>query len=134
DTVNLASRLVGANKTYGTRALISEATSRFAADLVETREIDSVLVVGKTEPHRIFELLGRKGEIAAERLALRDAFAEALGAYRRKAWEEARAGFEACLAIEPADGPSKAFLTRIDQFRAAAPNPDWDGVWCLAEK
>ena len=134
DTVNLASRLVGANKTYGTRVLVSEATSRLAADLVETREIDSVLVVGKTEPHRIFELLGRKGEIAGDRLALRDAFAEALGAYRRKAWEEARAGFEACLATEPADGPSKAFLTRIDQFRAAAPNPDWDGVWCLAEK
>jgi adenylate cyclase len=134
DTVNLASRLVGANKTYGTRALISEVTSRFAADLVETREIDSVIVVGKTEPHRIFELLGRKGELASECLALRDAFAEALGAYRQKAWEEARAGFEACLAIAPADAPSKVFLTRLAQFRAAAPSPEWDGVWSLAEK
>ena len=93
DTVNLASRLVGANKTYGTRALVSEATNRLAADLVETREIDQVLVVGKTEPQRIFELLGRKGEVARERLTLRDAFDEALDAYRRKDWEEARAGF-----------------------------------------
>jgi class 3 adenylate cyclase len=134
DTVNLASRLVGANKTYGTRALVSEATGRFAADVVETREIDSVLVVGKTEPHRIFELLGRKGEVDGERLALRDAFAEALGAYRRKAWEEARAGFEACLAIVPGDGPSKAFLCRIAQFQIAAPSPDWDGVWSMVEK
>jgi len=72
DTVNLASRLEGANKTYGTRVLISEGTYRFAADLVETREIDQVLVVGKTESQRIFELLGRKGEVAPERLALRD--------------------------------------------------------------
>jgi class 3 adenylate cyclase len=134
DTVNLASRLVGANKTYGTSALISEATSRFAADLVETREIDSVIVVGKTEPHRIFELLGRKGEVAAERLALRDAYVEALGAYRRQAWDKARAGFESCLAIAPGDRPSKVFLKRIAQFCAAAPNADWDGVWSLVEK
>ena len=134
DTVNLASRLEGVNKTYGTRALVSEATSRYAADVVETREIDSVLVVGKTEPHRIFELLGRKGEVDGERLALRDAYVEALGAYRRKAWGEARAGFESCLRIGPGDGPSKVFLSRIAQFCTAAPSPDWDGVWSLVEK
>jgi adenylate cyclase len=134
DTVNLASRLEGANKTYGTRVLVSEDTNRFAADLVETREIDEVLVVGKTEPERIFELLGRKGEVASERLALRDAFDDALGTYRRKDWEKARTGFESCIAIMPGDGPSKVFLGRIAQFCAAAPSPDWDGVWSLAEK
>jgi class 3 adenylate cyclase len=134
DTVNLASRLEGANKTYGTRALISEMTNRFAADLVETREIDQVLVVGKTEPQRIFELLGRKGEVASEHLALRDAFEEALAAYHRKDWEEARAAFESCLKIMPGDGPSKVFLGRVAQFHAIAPSPDWDGVWSLAEK
>jgi adenylate cyclase len=135
DTVNLASRLEGANKTYGTRALVSEATSRSAADLVETREIDTVLVVGKTEPQRIFELLGRKGEVASERTTLRDAYIEALKAYRRKAWDEALAGFEACLAIAPDDGPSKVLLNRIIQFQASAPpSPDWEGVWSLAEK
>ena len=134
DTVNLASRLEGANKTYGTRALVSEGTNRLAADLVETREIDQVLVVGKTEPQRIFELLGRKGEVSGELLALRDAFGTALGAYRRKNWDEARAGFENCLEIMPGDGPSKAFLGRIARFCTAAPDHDWDGVWSLAEK
>jgi class 3 adenylate cyclase len=134
DTVNLASRLEGANKTYGTRALVSEGTSRLAADLVETREIDQVLVVGKTEPQRIFELLGRKGEVSGERLALRDAFGAALAAYRRKNWEEARAGFEGCLEIVPCDGPSTALLRRIAQFCTTAPGLDWDGVWSLTEK
>jgi adenylate cyclase len=134
DTVNLASRLEGANKTYGTRVLISDETNRFAADLVETREIDQVLVVGKTEPQRIFELLGRKGEVAEERLKLRDAFDEALVVYRRKDWQEARAGFEACLKIMPGDGPSNVFLSRIAQFCTTAPSPDWDGVWSLVEK
>ena len=134
DTVNLAARLEGANKTYGTRALIGEATKRFAADLVETREIDAVVVVGKTEPERIFELLGRKGDVAPNTLALRDAFVEALDAYRRRAWDEARAGFEACLEIAPADVPTKVFLSRLTQFQTAAPSPDWNGFWSLAEK
>jgi adenylate cyclase len=134
DTVNLASRLEGANKTYGTRVLVSEETNRFAADLVETREIDHVLVVGKTEPERIFELLGRKGEVSGERLALRDAFVEALAAYRRKEWEEARTGFEGCLKIMPGDGPCKVFLGRVAQFCTTAPSPDWDCVWSLVEK
>jgi class 3 adenylate cyclase len=134
DTVNLASRLEGANKTYGTRALVNETTNHFAAELVETREIDQVLVVGKTEPQRIFELLGRKGEVAEERLKLRDAFDEALASYRRKEWQEARAAFENCLTIMPGDGPSKVFLGRIAHFRCNAPTPDWDGVWSLMEK
>jgi len=134
DAVNLGSRLEGANKTYGTRVLISEATDRLAADAVETRELDTVLVVGKTEPQRIFELLGRKGEVARERLELRDAFIEALVAYRRGAWEDARAGFENCLAIAPCDAPSKVFLNRLARFQTTAPSSDWTGVWPLTEK
>lgn len=134
DTVNLASRLEGANKTYGTRVLISEATKHLAADMLETREIDTAVVVGKTEPQRIFELLGRKGEVARERLALRDAYVEALDAYRRRDWEKALAGFEACLAIVPCDAPSKLFLGRIARFRVTAPCAEWNGVWSLEEK
>ena len=134
DAVNLASRLEGANKTYGTRVLIGEATNRLAADSVEAREIDTVLVVGKTDPQRIFELLGRKGEVAGERLKLRDTFAEALVAYRCGAWEDARAGFESCLAIMPCDAPSKVFLNRLASFRTVEPSADWTGVWSLVEK
>src|SRR5262249_50234842 len=125
DAVNLAARLEGANKVYDTRVLISEATNQRVADTMETREIDTVLVVGKTEPQRIFEVLGRKGEIGRERLALRAAFAEALAAYRRRAWEKALAGFEGCLAIVPCDGPSKVFLSRIAQLSITAPCADW---------
>jgi adenylate cyclase len=102
---------------------ISEATNGLAADSVETREIDLVLVVGKIEPQRIFE-----------RLALRDAHVEALDAYRGKAWKKARTGFEASLAINPCDPPSKWFLERVAQFRITPPRVDWSGVWSLAEK
>ena len=111
DTVNLASRLVGVNKTYGTRALVSEATSRFAADVVETREIDSVLVVGKTEPHRIFELLGRKGEVAAS------AWRCATPMSRRSAPIAARPGAKHGQASRAASGLSPA------TGRASFPQP-----------
>ena len=134
DAVNLASRLEGANKIYGTWTLISEATDRLAADAVETREIDSVLVVGKTEPQRIFELLGRRGEVARERLELRDTFVEAFAAYRLGSWGDARAGFENCLAITPCDAPSKVFLTRLARLPTVGPSADWTGVWSLVEK
>ena len=134
DAVNLAARLEGANKIYGTRALISEDTNQLAADFVETREIDTVLVVGKTEPQRIFELLGRKGEVTSDRLKLRDAFAEALDAYRHRDWKAARTAFERCLEIVPCDGPSKVFLARATQFCATPLSDDWNGVWSLTEK
>lgn len=134
DTVNFASRLEGASKAYGTRVLISEATQALAADAVETREIDSIVVVGKTEPERVFELLGRKGEVSAELLELREAFAEALAAYRAREWEKGASAFRACLAITPEDEPSKVFLSRIAHFREEPPAADWLGAWELHTK
>src|SRR5262249_41562150 len=70
DRVTLASRLEGVGKIYGTRVLVSEATMEMAGDAFEFREIDKVQVVGKREPQRIFELLGRRGEVDASVLEL----------------------------------------------------------------
>jgi class 3 adenylate cyclase len=134
DTVNIASRLEGASKAYGTRILINERTRQLAADAIETREIDSVLVVGKSEPERLFELLGRKGEVAAERLELRDTFAAALADYREQQWDRSANGFRDCLTIVSDDPASHVFLDRIAQFRREPPAGDWQGVWALHEK
>ena len=134
DTVNFASRIEGASKAYGTRVLISEATQRLAAEAVETREIDSVLVVGKSEPERIFELLGRKGEVGADRLELGSTFAGALAAYREQHWDAAEIGFRQCLSIVPEDPPSRIFLARVAHFREEPPGDDWNGVWALTSK
>jgi len=134
DTVNFASRLEGASKAYGTRILISEATQLLAADAVETREIDSVLVVGKSEPERVFELLGRKGEVPVEQLELRDTFVAALADYRRQNWDKAAKGFRDCLTITPDDAPSQVFLDRIAHFCDEAPAEGWVGVWALQSK
>lgn len=58
DTVNLGSRLEGVNKTYGTRIIISEYTYEYVKDFVVARELDLIRVKGKTEPVRIYELIG----------------------------------------------------------------------------
>jgi adenylate cyclase len=134
DTVNLASRLEGACKAYGIATLINAATAALIGDAIETREIDRLLVVGKHEPERVFEILGRSGEVGADKLRLRDAFAGALAAYRAQAWDEARAGFEECQRIVPDDPPSRAFLARVAHFAETPPPADWDGVWTLTAK
>jgi adenylate cyclase len=134
DTANLAARLESANKIYGSRILVSEATALGAADFVEAREIDLVAMAGQTEPERIYEIMGRKGELTIEQRELRAHFAEGLAAYRARSWEEARRAFSQALEIAPNDGPSRAFMARMEAFVAAPPTMDWDGSWRLDQK
>lgn len=134
DTVNLASRLEGACKLYGTRVLVSAETMEMADDAFEFREIDNVVVVGKREPQRIFELLGRRGEVDPSILELAERFSEGLAAYRRRAWSDAEAAFKRCHESAPEDGPTRTFLQRIPQLADQVLPADWDGVWRLAQK
>ena len=134
DTVNLGSRLEGVNKHYGTTVMISEETQKMAADAIETRELDSIRVVGKSEPVRIYELLGRKGEVEPKILETRDRFEKGLAAYRNRDWEQARTCFEACRTLVPDDAPSQVFLERLTSLRENPPGLDWDGVWQFTHK
>ncbi len=83
DPVNLASRLVGANKVYGSRCLTSEAAMTAAGDAIETRELDRLVVAGQTHSEAVFEILGRKGELAPAQSALRERYAEGLSGLPR---------------------------------------------------
>lgn len=131
DTVNLASRLEQANKFYGTRILVSAGTRRLAGDAFDFREIDSLRVAGRSEPERIFELMGRRGQADAE--AIRR-FEVGLAAYRAQSWDAAEAAFLACLERVPEDRPSRVFLERIAAFRHTPPSADWDGIWVAPGK
>jgi adenylate cyclase len=134
DTVNIASRLEGVNKIYGTDLIINEDCFHLAEQDVEAREIDLLTVYGKTEPVRIYELLGKIGELDSSTSQLRDTFATALQKYREQKWTEAEKGFQNCLAIRKNDGPSLEFLTRIATFARTPPPKDWNGVWQTASK
>jgi adenylate cyclase len=134
DTANLASRLESVNKQYGTQIMLSEATWSAVHPLMETREIDRIRVVGKAESVRIFELLGRQGEVEQGILALRDAFERGLHAYRAQQWDPASEAFSECLSLHPGDPASKLFLERVAHFRSQPAGPGWDGVWQFTQK
>ncbi|MBM4181753.1 MAG: HAMP domain-containing protein [Betaproteobacteria bacterium] len=132
DTVNLASRLEQANKFYDSRILVSEATRKLASDTFVFRELDLLRVMGREESERVHELLGRRGDAAAEALAT--SFEAALARYRARDWDGAEQAFNECLKQSPDDGPSRVFLERIRVFCETPPPGDWDGVWVAAGK
>jgi adenylate cyclase len=134
DTVNLASRIESISKVYRCPIILSEETFKLAQDLIEARELDTITVAGKTEPIRIYEAMGRAGQLQPERIALRDSFAEGLAAYRLRKWDDAQSRFESCLRHAPEDRPSHLFLERIVTFRNEAPPADWSGIWHFSEK
>jgi adenylate cyclase len=134
DSVNLASRLEGAGKEYGASIIISEETYRQAQNKLEVRELDLLQVKGKDLPIRIYELLGRKGEIGQAALRKLDLFAQGLGMYRNRQWAEAICLFENVLTLDAHDGPGKTFLERCQQFHKNPPGLDWKGVHRLLNK
>jgi len=134
DTVNLASRLEGANKAYGGRVLVSAATVAGADEAIETREIDWVVLLGQTQQQRIFEIMGRKGKLTPVQVELRTHYSEGLAAYRGRHWDEARRAFAAALESVPNDGPSMTFIKRIDGLATNPPGDGWDGSWHLEQK
>ncbi len=83
---------------------------------------------------RIYELLGRRGNIPVQIASLRDQYERGLQNYRSRNMAEARLAFAKCLEIFPDDGPAKLFLHRIEVFEAQAPDENWDGVWTMTEK
>ncbi|WP_076858521.1 adenylate/guanylate cyclase domain-containing protein [Bradyrhizobium mercantei] len=134
DTVNLASRLEGANKFYGSRSLISEATAAACATTIELREVDRLVVFGQTQPVAVFEIIGMKDELTPAQTELRQHYADGLAAYRERRWDDAEQAFAAALTAVPGDGPSIAMKARAAAFRQNPPVADWDGAWHLEQK
>jgi adenylate cyclase len=134
DTVNLASRLEQANKFYGTRILVSEGTRNLAGDGLAFREIDSLRVIGKLEPVRVYELIGLASELNETTRTAVQAYETGLARYRAQDWDAAEAAFRACLSAMPGDHPAQAMLERIAAFRQSPPEAGWDGVWVAGSK
>jgi adenylate cyclase len=134
DTVNLASRLESVNKVFGTRIIVAESTLKFARSEVETRELDLITVLGKTEPVRIYELLCPAGQLEPAEVELLQEFAKGLAAYRERAWDAATRQFRRCLELKPKDAPSALYLERIAALQEEPPPDDWDGVWRFTHK
>jgi adenylate cyclase len=129
DSVNVAKRLEELNRTYGTRILISEATYMAVQEEFEARLIDRVLVRGRSTPIRIYELLGRRGQLDERLRPVLEHYAEGLRLYVAREWQPAADEFQQALDRGPdPDGPSRLFLARCRTYSKAPPPEDWDGV------
>jgi adenylate cyclase len=134
DTVNLASRLEGLNKEYGTSILISESTrADVTDDKIVLREIDFIRVKGKNQPVTIFEILSERAA-ANDGKELVEMFGRGREAYKSRNWSAARSAFEDVLGRWPSDGPSLVFLGRCDEYLLEGPGADWDGVHVMKYK
>ena len=134
DSVNLASRLEGANKFYHTRILLGARTYALARNDIEAREVDRLRVQGKQAPVVVYELLSRKGELTPQTQQVIKAFDAGLAAYKQRDFVMARRYFAEALHLEPTDGPSQAYLERVDTYLVSPPPLDWDGVYEATSK
>jgi hypothetical protein len=134
DTVNLASRIEGANRLYCTTNLVCGRTAEAIRANFELREIDTVFLPGIDAPQAIFEIVGRAGEVSAEKQELRARYELALDSYRRGDWTPARRHFSDCLSISPEDGPTRTMLKRVEKLVAMpVMTGSWSSVWRLGK-
>jgi adenylate cyclase len=133
DTVNTASRMDGLNKYLGTEVLVSEESVARLNGLV-AREVGKFMLKGKAQPIVVHELFGRTEEIDEVQKELCEMFAEALGAFRRRAWDAAELMFLRVSPNDAADGPAHFYLKLCAEYKNNPPPETWDGVIVLEEK
>jgi len=134
DTVNLASRLEGVNKFFGTRIIISENVYQQAKDAIESRELDLIRVKGKNVPIRIYELVGERGTLNEDTREFMSLFHEGLQYYRNQQFDQAAHQFESLLNVNPDDGPSTTYVERSKLLAIQKMPEHWDGVFTLTTK
>lgn len=137
DSVNLAARLEGLTRKYNTGNIVSDASRAQAPDFVY-RELDLVQVAGKSEPVRIYEVMGEASQLTDVRRQELQAFADALAAYRAQQWEDATARFmalqETLPSRERAMSLYSVYLERMEYLPRRNLPADWDAVFVFDRK
>jgi adenylate cyclase len=135
DGVNLASRLESACKAYGCQIIASEFTFKALKATYTTRELDVVVVKGKSQPVGIYEVMDHHTEATYPHLmeALRR-FRDGIAHYRKRRFEDAIAAFREVHELNPADKAAQIYIDRSEYFIATPPPDDWNGVWIMEDK
>ena len=139
DTVNLAARLEASAKQYGVYIQISDNTYNAAKDRLTVRELDTVIVMGKTEPVKTYELIAEKDQESELYKELLPQFHDALELYKKQQWDQALTAFESVEKLEEnfpgrKTNPSRVYLDRCTHLKDNPPGEDWDGVWIMTSK
>jgi adenylate cyclase/guanylate cyclase len=131
DAVNLASRLEGANKFYGTTIIASETTVAQAGEAFAWRELDAIRVKGRGQALKIYELLALASELTGVQNAEAANYGEGLAHWRAREFEGAAAAFA---RSADTDRPAALFRDRARELASTGPAADWDPVRTLQEK
>ena len=135
DAVNLASRLEGVNKIYGTSIIVSEETYEQVKSEFIFRELDTVAVKGRQQGVKIYELIEESGmEIDSERLDFIKRFHESLEEYKRKNWLAAEELFKSLSVAYPEDLSVQLYLKRCQDLVSSPPGLEWTGIYSIKTK
>ena len=135
DGVNLASRIERACRHYGTGILIGESTFRRLKGHYQVREVDRVVLAGKSAAVNLYEILDYHTEESFPQMKrVINAFEEGLRLYRQRRWDQAIGAFMAAIELNPHDVCSRNYITRCEHFRQSPPPENWDSVWMMKSK
>ena len=132
DSVNLASRLEGVNKFYGTYMCVSEDVYNETKDYFVFRYLDKIRVKWKKIWINIYELITEKQNLDVQRQQIFNRFAEAIELYLWRNFQEAMVIFHELLA--QGDAPSGTYVKRCEMYLQNPPDDEWDGVWTMESK
>jgi hypothetical protein len=131
DAVNVASRLEGANKYYGTSIIASETTVAATGAAFAWRELDAIRVKGRTTPVKIYELVAEAGQETPQQQEAAVAYAQGLTHWRAREFEPAATSFS---RVAEFDKPSALFLARARELAKSSPAAEWEPVNALDSK
>lgn len=147
DNVNLAARMESGAKSYGVLTMVAEATHAacvtHGGDHVVFRNLDRIIVKGRSEPVSIFEVVGLKGHVSDTTRECLDIFAKGLSSYQKMEWDRALREFRHSAELEPLQpgitpgmvtNPSLVMISRCQKLRNQPPGRDWDGVYVMKTK
>ena len=132
--VNLAARLEGVNKQYGTWILVSETTWNATDGMFLGRKLDRVRVVGIETPVQLYNIMGVRAEASGRQVALAEKFNAAIDAYRGRRFGDALLYFTKCVELDPEDDASRIFLDRVKGLIKNGIAPDWTDIVNMTSK
>jgi adenylate cyclase len=135
DGVNLAARLESACKQYSARILISEFTKAKLKGTYRMRDVDLVVVKGKTEPVGVYEVLDYHNDESYPNLMDNvNYFNEGVKLYRSGDWDKAVSSFDEAIKANPSDKLATTYIERCEHLKEEPPAGEWDGVWVMTSK
>ena len=139
DAVNLAARLEGTNKVYGTKIIVSDITVKHLHEHAVVRPLDIVAVKGKNEGVLIYELVALKNSDPLvlptdDQITFCDDFSKAFRFYLEQRWDEAIETFKSIEIAFGKDEPCTMYISRCEEFKISPPPPGWTGIYHLKSK